>query len=88
LTQINPGECDGLSPEEIKVNKWMVRLKAEHVYLRSDTMIQEKFPDEIVKSQKDPYTHRFPRAEVSILYKNKWWWYWLFWQQPPSLTTT
>ncbi|KAG2189210.1 hypothetical protein INT44_004352 [Umbelopsis vinacea] len=41
LTQINPGECDGLTPEEIK----------------------EKFPDEIVKAQKDPYTHRFPRAE-------------------------
>jgi hypothetical protein len=29
-------------------------------------MVQEKFPDEVIKAQKHPYTHRYPRAEVGI----------------------
>ncbi|KAJ2961772.1 hypothetical protein NQZ79_g3078 [Umbelopsis isabellina] len=41
LTQMNPGEADGLTDEEIKA----------------------RFPDEIIKAQKDPYRHRYPRAE-------------------------
>ncbi|KAG2175035.1 hypothetical protein INT43_006097 [Umbelopsis isabellina] len=41
LTQMNPGEVDGLTDEEIKA----------------------RFPDEIAKAQKDPYRHRYPRAE-------------------------
>ncbi|CAO3689319.1 unnamed protein product [Umbelopsis ramanniana] len=41
LTERNPGECDGLTPQQIKT----------------------KFPEEYVKSQQDPYNHRYPRAE-------------------------
>lgn len=28
--------------------------------------IQEKYPDECLRASKDPYRHRFPRAEVTI----------------------
>lgn len=42
LNQLNPGEVDGLSAEQIA----------------------EKYPDEVERANKDPYRHRYPRAEV------------------------
>ncbi|KAI8056230.1 6-phosphofructo-2-kinase-domain-containing protein [Syncephalis plumigaleata] len=44
LAEINPGDCDGLNPTEIKA----------------------KYPEEWVKHQKEPYRHRYPRAEASL----------------------
>jgi 6-phosphofructo-2-kinase/fructose-2,6-biphosphatase 4 len=49
LTQLNPGESDDLSQEQI----------------------QAKFPDDIDAAKKNPYHHRYPRGEVSVLFKNK-----------------
>lgn len=42
LNQLNPGEVDGLTLDEIK----------------------KKFPEEVERAKKDPYRHRYPRAEV------------------------
>ncbi|KAI9342994.1 6-phosphofructo-2-kinase-domain-containing protein [Pilaira anomala] len=41
LNQLNPGEVDGLTLDEIK----------------------KKFPEEVERAKKDPYRHRYPRAE-------------------------
>lgn len=41
MHELNPGDVDGLSPEQIK----------------------EKYPEEWARSEKDPYAHRYPRAE-------------------------
>ncbi|GAA5932716.1 bifunctional nucleoside/nucleotide kinase/histidine phosphatase family protein [Sporobolomyces koalae] len=41
MYELNPGDVDGLTPEQI----------------------QAKFPDEFQKADKDPYGHRYPRAE-------------------------
>lgn len=47
LNQINPGESDGLTREQLKL----------------------KFPDEVEREKKDPYRHRYPRAEVIYNYQ-------------------
>ncbi|KAK9248292.1 6-phosphofructo-2-kinase-domain-containing protein [Lipomyces tetrasporus] len=41
LSQMHPGSCDGLSPQEL----------------------EKQFPGEVELHKKDPYRHRFPRAE-------------------------
>jgi 6-phosphofructo-2-kinase/fructose-2,6-biphosphatase 4 len=41
MHELNPGDVDGLSPEQLK----------------------EKYPEEWARSEKDPYAHRYPRAE-------------------------
>ncbi|KAK9455599.1 6-phosphofructo-2-kinase-domain-containing protein [Dipodascopsis uninucleata] len=41
LSQMHPGMCDGLAPDQI----------------------QRQFPEDVVAHEKDPYRHRFPRAE-------------------------
>ncbi|GAA6027880.1 hypothetical protein JCM8097_001762 [Rhodosporidiobolus ruineniae] len=41
MHELNPGDVDGLSLDEIK----------------------DKYPDEYARAEKDPYAHRYPRAE-------------------------
>lgn len=41
MYELNPGDIDGLSPEEIKV----------------------RYPEEFAIAMKEPYSHRYPRAE-------------------------
>lgn len=37
----------------------------------SDKMIRRLYPEEVAKHEKDPYHHRFPRAEVSRKYSSQ-----------------
>lgn len=41
MYELNPGDIDGLSPDEIKV----------------------RYPEEFAIAMKEPYSHRYPRAE-------------------------
>ncbi len=34
----------------------------------SERRIREEFPEEVMKHERDPYHHRYPRAEVKLLY--------------------
>lgn len=41
MYELNPGDVDGLTPEQIR----------------------EKYPEEWARAERDPYAHRYPRAE-------------------------
>lgn len=42
----------------------------------SERRIREEYPDEVTKHEKDPYHHRYPRAEVrEVEVKSSWYWH-------------
>jgi 6-phosphofructo-2-kinase/fructose-2,6-biphosphatase 4 len=49
--QLNPGDCDGLSPADIHL----------------------RWPEETERRKKDPYHHRYPRAESYHDLANRLW---------------
>lgn len=62
---MNPGEVDGLTDEEIKV-RLVFDLHECTIQMTHQGILKARFPDEIAKAQKDPYRHRYPRAEVNV----------------------
>ena len=51
LVQLNPGDCDGLTPDEINAH----------------------WPEEKARRKRDPYHHRYPRAESYHDLANRLW---------------
>ncbi|RUS21930.1 6-phosphofructo-2-kinase-domain-containing protein, partial [Endogone sp. FLAS-F59071] len=63
LTEINPGICDGLTPEQIKVCNGCVIVIVGNCNYYTLHWYKAKFPEECQRSLSDPYRYRFPRAE-------------------------